>query len=185
MAELNSGSRTHGKKGIARRSKKLPTSVDLTAMVDLGFLLITFFIVTTTWSKTKAMNFYLPENGTTNIRQTTALTIIPLGNDSVFYYHGSLSDAIEYQQFGICNYSFQTGIGNIIRQKQTLLDAKKEFKKGRNDMYVTIKPAPSSSLRDVTRIFDEMLINVVGTYALVDLSEEEKDFLSKQNIRSN
>ena len=182
MAEINLGSHARGKKGIVRRAKKLSTRVDLTAMVDLGFLLITFFIVTTTWSKSRALNFKLPADGNTDVPQSTALTIIPLGNDSIFYYHGMFSDAIKYHQFGICDYSFQNGIGNVIRQKQISLDAKKEFKNGRKDMFVTIKPSPASSLRDMTRIFDEMLINVVGTYALTDLSDEEKKFLSAQHI---
>ena len=61
MAELNTGD-GGGKKGGGKvRSKKSNAKVDLTAMVDLAFLLITFFMLTTSLSKPQSMDLGLPD----------------------------------------------------------------------------------------------------------------------------
>ena len=60
MAELDTSSGGGHKKGGVKKAKKLSTRIDLTPMVDLGFLLITFFIFTTTMSKPKTMEINMP-----------------------------------------------------------------------------------------------------------------------------
>ena len=61
MAELNTDG-GGGKKGSGKvRSKKQNSKVDLTAMVDLAFLLITFFMLTTSLSKPQSMDLGMPE----------------------------------------------------------------------------------------------------------------------------
>src|SRR5690242_11325078 len=103
MAEINTPNVAGGKAG-ARRSKKLSTKVDLTPMVDLGFLLITFFIFTTTMSESKAMKLIMPDDSDPkkemSIGKSNALTVIPLANNKVFYYHGELNDALQSNTWG-------------------------------------------------------------------------------------
>src|SRR6201996_860570 len=83
MAELDT-SGGGGKKGGKVRSKKASTRIDLTAMVDLAFLLITFFIMTTTLAKPKAMDTFWPDKTKKDVQlpvpESRTMTVL-LGND--------------------------------------------------------------------------------------------------------
>src|SRR5208282_5934482 len=94
MAEMDTSSGGGHKKGPGvKKSKKLSTRVDLTPMVDLGFLLITFFIFTTTVSQPTAMRIFLPKDvqkpeDQNKVKVSAVLTIM-LGKDNhVYYYEG-------------------------------------------------------------------------------------------------
>jgi biopolymer transport protein ExbD len=115
MAQLNNmetgGNRkTKGVKG----RKTLPTKVDMTPMVDLAFLLITFFIFTATMNEQVTMNLVMPKDGPkTPVKETGALTLILGKNDTVYYYQGELTNATDIQT---------TTTGNI----RKIIIAKKE-----------------------------------------------------------
>lgn len=177
MAEIISSSE---KKPGARKSKKLSTRVDLTPMVDLGFLLITFFVFTTSMSKPNGLELKMPADGNTSeIGNDVALTVFPLKDDKVFYYHGELTIALAENLYGITTYSVSEGIGAVIRQKQEALD---KNGKGRKEMMLLIKPTDASSFGNTISILDEVLINVIPRYAMMEISEEEKKFFAAKNI---
>lgn len=172
MAEIiNAGNHRSGK-GL-RRSKKLSTKIDLTPMVDLGFLLITFFIFTTSMTEPKAMQLFLPAGveKTTDWGKSAILTIIPIANDKVFYYHGELREAVIKKQLGVSNFAFNNGIGDIIRIKQKALDINPKYK--RNDLMLIIKPSAVASYQNITDALDEVLINGLKHYTLIDIEKEE------------
>lgn len=173
MAEINIPAAGGNKPGV-RRSKKHSTRVDLTPMVDLGFLLITFFIFTTSMSSPKQMKLVMPDDKDvdrpTNVGESTALTIIPLKDDKIFYYHGELTKALQTNNFGITNYSLTDGLGQIVRNKQLALD-----KMGnRKDLMLMVKPTPESNYQHLVNVLDEVLINDVKHYAIMDITPEEK-----------
>lgn len=174
MAEINTPNVAGGKAGT-RRSKKLSTKVDLTPMVDLGFLLITFFIFTTTMSESKAMKLIMPDDSQgahDQAGESTALTVIPLADNKVFYYHGQLDNALKANTWGVTNYSERDGLGKIVRNKQAALD---KIKPGnRKELVLMIKPSPESNYENVVNVLDEALINDVKRYAIMDITPEEK-----------
>ncbi|HLK26961.1 MAG TPA: biopolymer transporter ExbD [Puia sp.] len=161
--------------------KKNSTKVDLTPMVDLGFLLITFFMVTTAWTKPHVTNLFLPANGvSTTIGDSAVLTVLQGKDNKIFYYNGTLDGSLKTGSFGITNYSVKDGIGEILRQKQLLMD--KIHKGGRKDLMVLIKPSDDAKYENLVSLLDEMVINKVSRFALVDIDESEKKLL-KEKIR--
>lgn len=87
MDTASSGDKKGGKKG-----KKLSTRVDLTPMVDLAFLLITFFMLTTTMNKPQAMQINMPVERNPDdppppeVPAAKVLTLI-LGSNNVIWYY--------------------------------------------------------------------------------------------------
>jgi biopolymer transport protein ExbD len=198
MAEMDTSSGGGHKKGPGvKKSKKLSTRVDLTPMVDLGFLLITFFIFTTTMSQPTAFQLNLPKDvenpdDQNQAAASGALTIL-LGKDNhVFFYEGQLSpDGSNWKSS-----NFGTEDGNIreviINKKKSVIASHQHkascsdiwAKNGGNqkscldrDFVVVIKPNEESTYKNVVDILDEMTINVVKRYALVDISEGENSLI--------
>lgn len=181
MAELDASAGKNRHKNSLRRGKKLSTKVDLTPMVDLGFLLITFFMVTAAWTKPHTTDLKMPAKGdSTNLGEKAALTILLGNNNKTFYYNGSLDESLKESSWGITGYSIQDGIGEIIRQKQNYMD--KNYKGGRKEMMVLIKPCADARYENIVQLLDEMLINKVGRYAIIDLSDEEKKLLEQKKL---
>src|SRR3978361_636825 len=96
MAEMDtSGGGGHKKGPGVKKAKKLSTRIDLTPMVDLGFLLITFFIYTTTMAKPRTMEIRMPDTRPTDeptaFSAESTITVIPVKDHRVIYYCGQLT----------------------------------------------------------------------------------------------
>ena len=144
-----------GKKGGPR--------VDMTPMVDLGFLLITFFMLTTTFSKPKAMELNMPDKTqdqkeTSDIKESNALTLL-LGKDNkVFWYEGMTNPDVQTTDYS------DSGIRKVL------------YKKSKNPkLFVLIKPLDDASYRNMVDILDEMAITGVKSYAIVDVKKDDID----------
>lgn len=182
MAEININAGHTGHRTGLRRGKKLSTKVDLTPMVDLGFLLITFFIFTTAMGSPKSMKLYLPAGEpTTPEGKSAVLTIIPVSGNKVFYYHGDLNTAIQSNLYGVTTFAISNGIGDIIRQKQTALTNNPRYSK--KDLMLIIKPSTNASYQNVVAALDEVLINDLKHYVVVDTELPEKELLAKLHIQ--
>ena len=178
MAELNTGGGEGKKGGKKVRSKKQNAGVDLTAMVDLAFLLITFFMLTTSLSKPQSMDLNMPdklkEKDNTpkqEAKESKTMTIL-IGKDrKLKYYMGMINDP--YQGIGPTDSAYgKEGIRKVILQKMANLKANGQV--GREGIVVLIKATEDATYTDMIDILDEMAITGVEVYALQDITDEEK-----------
>ena len=184
MAELNTGD--SGKKGGKVRSKKSNAKVDLTAMVDLAFLLITFFMLTTSLSKPQSMDLGLPDKDDPKdkpkdikVDQRRTMTIIMGDNDKIKWFHGLLetpepngkpTDAV-YGRNGLRK--------EILKRVTSVPQVTGDKDKG---LIVIIKPSKKSTYRNLVDVLDEMAICKVPTYAIVnDITPEEQKLIDEMN----
>lgn len=183
MAELQSGDDGHkGKKRGGVRAKKMSTRIDMTPMVDLGFLLVTFFILTTTMSKPKAMQVVMPDKEVkdstqmSKIRESEAMTILLGSNDRIFYYFGQTQPTVEVTYFNKVRKIISDKNSEVLAlQKANGWQANGSY----NGVYVGIKPTDDSKYENLVNMLDEMTITGIKSYAILDPSQEELDMLPK------
>jgi biopolymer transport protein ExbD len=183
MAELNTGDGGGGKGGKVR-SKKQNSKVDLTAMVDLAFLLITFFMLTTTLSKPQSMSLGLPDKDDDPTKKTEdmkvderrTMTVMMGENNKLVYYMGLLDTPIAgpkdiaYGKDGIRK--------ELLARKKSVVEITGDKAKG---IIVIIKPGKKSNYKNLVDILDEMAITGVATYAIVnDFLPKETELLEKK-----
>lgn len=186
MAEMDTSSSGGHKKGGVKKGKKLSTRVDLTPMVDLGFLLITFFIFTTTMSKPKTMEINMPfkdenmkKEDQSKVKESTALTILLSKDHRVYYYEGIGSDPANPPKVEVTGFKNPDGIRDvIINKKKKVEDLVRSGALSATDKTtILIKPDDNSTYEDFVTIIDEMAINGIDVYAIVDISPVDKEFI--------
>ena len=187
MAEMQTADTGGKKKGGKVRSKKMSTRVDLTPMVDLGFLLITFFMLTTTLAKPQIMPVVMPEKDVKEedlqaTKESQVLTLLLGGNDKVYYYEGITDaklDSTDYSAEGLR----KVILGKKDRVKEQWGETEKDDvknpgqKKMISKLNVIIKPTKDSRYKNIVDAFDEMKITNVALYVLLDISEQEEEFI--------
>lgn len=182
MAELNTGDGGGGKGGKVR-SKKQNSKVDLTAMVDLAFLLITFFMLTTTLSKPQSMDLTLPSKDDDSevksdlkVDENRTMTILLGENGKLVRYVGIITSPVA----GGAPQDFTYGKDGIRKELIARNELVKQYSaakgKPKDGMIVIIKPSKKSTYRNLVDVLDEMAIVGVDTYAIVNdfLPEEQK-----------
>lgn len=159
------------------RTKFHVVKIDMTPMVDLGFLLITFFIFTTSLSTPAVTKLIMPKQGPPEpVPEKTLLTAL-IDKEKVFVYEGAFEKAVAAGSVVLTGYHAQTGLGFYIRQKQKLLEAGHH----KDKLMVAIKPLQTASYQDVMNALDEMLINNVQRYGIINVTDEEAQFLAKRS----
>lgn len=170
MADINIPSSTKSKPGIIRHS----TRVDMTPMVDLGFLLITFFIFTAVIDKPKAMRLLLPKEGPDmGVPQSKTITVLSGGNNSIVCYEGFANEKPAAHHFNTTDGS--NGLRDFIFDKQKQM---RTTGISPDSLIVLIKPGEESDYRQLMYILDEMAICEIKRHALAKQDEWDKEMLA-------
>jgi biopolymer transport protein ExbD len=201
MAEIT----THKGSTKKRRQKKFSTRIDFTPMCDLGFLLITFFMLSTSLNKPQTMEISMPskdkvsEEEQNKVKESTAVTLL-LGRENRLYYYFGLGSEEKDPEVKITNYS-PDGIRNVLLQRNEEVTRQiKEIKKQRAEKLISekdykeqsakikdnlkapvvmIKSTDESTYENLVDILDEMAICNIGRYAIIDITEYDKELISK------
>lgn len=135
----------------------------MTPMVDLMFLLITFFMLTTTLAKQSAMNVVMPVGDEpTGIPENRTLNLCLGRADKIQWYMGN--DNLPLSTPSEINFG-KDGLRSVLQEE--LVEAKRNFKK---DLIVLVKPSDRSSYKNLVDVLDELEITGVKKYMIVDTS---------------
>jgi biopolymer transport protein ExbD len=189
MADITTDSKGGKTNGKSPRQRKKSTRIDMTAMVDVAFLLLTFFILTTTMAQSTAFELTTPDQKSpAPVPESKVMTIYLGENDQVHYavhVNGSEQPTVESTNFS------DGGIRNAIQDHLNRFPnrcpkdvAKEEILQGRCwDPIIVLKPMKASKYRNVVDILDEMQINGVRKYALAKVTAEDSLLMLDHGLR--
>ncbi len=207
MAEIiqNEGG---GKKKGKRRAKKHSTHIDMTPMVDLACLLLTFFMLTTAFSKPKVMELVLPDKmdktDPPKVDDSRTVNILLDGDNKVYFYNGmakpnELPELIEtnFSKDGLRKMLLSRNkdlfskikqlnddvvTGKIVLSRDSVEARIKRFKKeDKLGPVVLIKATDKVKYGNIVDVVDEMAIADINRYAIVDINPLEKKMLEAKN----
>jgi len=210
MAEIQEGG-GGGHKGGKKRAKKQSTRIDMTPMVDLAFLLLTFFVLTATFSKPKSMELTFPAPPDPTQKQDAVkngITLLLTKDDRIFYYEGEFRDKADDKgpKTEVSELSFSQDGKNslhkyLLEKNKKMQDQiralKEQFEKkqmadttykrmvrqrkaDKESYTYLIKTDDKATYKNVIDVIDELNINVVGKYVMVDIMKPELDMINEK-----
>jgi biopolymer transport protein ExbD len=155
---------TSGKGGIA---------TDMNAMVDLAFLLLTFFMLTTTMVRPKVLEMIMPvpdkeeelSKGQT-LKESRALTLVPFPEGKLYYYKG-FSEAVFLEA------------GQAFEDIATVLN---QHALSQEEPIVIIKPHPESHFEQVVDLIDAVHLAKIQRYAFDQYGEKEETLARDKGV---
>lgn len=172
------------------------TRIDMTPMVDLGFLLLTFFVLTTTMSNPTAMSIVVPaeedkdapQEDRDKVPEERVLTLLVSGEDRLYWYQGTgkAEDGIDLNLIGYSSDQLRKLVAK--KQKEAINHPNLRSFKDR-DLIVMIKMTDDARYKNLVDILDEMAITRQSKYMLMDITPNElaivMDYEQDQNMESS
>jgi biopolymer transport protein ExbD len=155
--------------GRDRRQKKPDIEIDMNPMVDLAFLLLTFFMLTTTFNTPQAMEIVMPAKAEENaveqeqpVKESRTLSVILDKDDQIHWFQGITDPDVQTTDYS------EEGIRRILLQKDQEIE----------DIVVLIKPTADSDYKNLVDILDEMQITDIERYAIVEFMDYDKELIA-------
>lgn len=210
MAEVNTDDGGGGGKHAKKRAKKSSTKIDMTPMVDLAFLLLTFFVLTSTFSKPKTMEINFPaepEDKKMETKVNNALTFLMTKDDGIYYYNGEFypegnEKGQPATQLKKTDFSAKGLHKLLLDRNKPTNDAIKKLEarllkreivdttykrlvnneKGKKEaLTVLVKADEKAIYKNIIDVIDELNICNIGKYAIVDMGQKELELLNIAN----
>jgi biopolymer transport protein ExbD len=200
MAEIIQEEKAGGKK----KAKKHAPHIDMTPMVDLMCLLITFFMLTTAFAKAKVMEIVLPEKiikgEPPKIPGSRTLNIILGPDNKIYWYPGAVKpddynnlpplQETDFSATGIRqmllernralfkkidDFNSQVISGKIVISQDSVQGAIRQLKKDDDTgPIVLVKAYKKANYGNFVDILDEMNICGIARYTFVDIAWYEE-----------
>ena len=209
MAEIAEGGGGGHGKGGKKRAKKQSTKIDMTPMVDLGFLLLTFFVLTSTFSKPKSMEISFPappDNPKEQPEVKNGLNIILTKDHKIFYYKGQFnaagnkdgkpateltettfsSEGLHKILLDMNSYAhdeiakLETKVKNKQLADSSFKRMAMDAKGDKRSLTALIKTDDKATYKDVIDVVDELNVCMVGKYVIIDMSAPEYALLTEK-----
>lgn len=159
MGAVDVPQRQSGKKGKGHRRPKRRVGIrmDMTPMVDVAFLLLIFFMVTTVFRTPQALEINLPpdKQAQTQIAESNLLQLRVLSEDKVFWKRGTKTDPW-----------LRT---SLVALKDVLAPLKNNDK-----IVVLISIDREAKFNSMVSIIDQLDIVKLDRFSIVELSAKDK-----------
>lgn len=178
MAEINIPDSAH--RGRVR-TPRANLRVDLTPMVDLAFLLITFFMLTTTLLEQRAMNLDTPKiiDIKTPVSECQVLNLLTDSLGHIYFWEG-----LECKTVNQIALKGEHSLTDKIKSKQTFLKSNCLRPSGQpKEMICLIKLLPGTQYENMVRVLDEVASDSVPVYAIQAYSDEEAKAVSAEQTK--
>ncbi len=157
------------KQGGKSRQRKKRIGIDMTPMVDLGFLLITFFMFTTNFTKPNVMDLGLPAKGpvepTSVIDDKNQITFIIGKDNRIFYHQSNEKDIVKY---GLKETDYNgINVARIISQAYESAPKKEIFT-------IIVKPTDEANYKNFVDMMDNISLAKKDRYGIADIKHWEK-----------
>ena len=167
MSEIQTTNTEHSTGHRKIRQKRTSTHIDMTPMVDLAFLLLTFFIMTTTFKSNHTIDLVMPDSYTTTnpttLAESKAFNLLITKDNKLKWYMGADDKAASAAEATLTD--GPNSIRKILLHKNLGVS---------RSLFVLIKPADNSTYDGLIRVIDLMSICNIGSYTIMNLSDNDK-----------